>query len=244
MVIGNQNAKCQGNQLKVYLHILNSERMPLIHTEQGHHETTLSIWEIHEDLEFFRNNLDLNTEDEDFLNNIHPRRAIEWAASRYLLKTLISSVVPFSCLHDHHGRPYIPDDPRYISISHSYGMAAVGISHAALGIDIQRETEKINRIQTKFIGDAERATIGPDPASALLHLAWSAKEAMFKLYSRGEIDFKKHLQVNLPQSVDRYGMVKGTISKHEEYIACDIHYRFIHGYIWVYALASEVTKPC
>jgi len=212
--------------------------MPLIHTEEGSHDTTLSIWEIHEDLEFFRNNLDLNEEDNNFLNNIHPRRAIEWAASRYLLKSLIGSPVPFSCLHDHHGRPYIPDDPRYVSISHSYGMAAVGISLNAIGIDIQRETEKINGIQNKFIGETERATIGSNPTSAILHLAWSAKESMFKLYGRGEIDFKTHLHVELPKKVDRYGIVKGTVSKSDTLIDCDIRYRFIHGYIWVYAMPA------
>lgn len=207
----------------------------MIHTEEGHNETTVGIWEIHEELDYFRSNLDLNEEDDNFLNRIHPRRAIEWAASRFLLKTLIGTTAPFSCLYDNHGRPYIPDDPRYISISHSYGMAAVGISDVQLGIDIQRETQKIVKIQTKFIGVDERASIGPNPTSALLHLAWSAKEAMFKLYGRGEIDFKTHLHVDLPTSVERYGLIRGTVSKPGVQISCDIQYRFIHGYIWVYA---------
>ena len=212
--------------------------MPLIHTEQGRHDTTIGIWEIHEELDFFRKNLELNEEDEIFLENIHPRRAIEWAASRYLLKSLIGTAAPFSCLYDNHGRPYIPDDPRYISISHSYGMAAVGISNDPLGVDIQRETEKIIRIQTKFVGKDERARLGNDPTSSILHLAWSAKEAMFKLYSKGEIDFKKHLHLELPEIVDRYGIVKGSVLKPGVHINCEIHYRFIHGYIWVYAIPA------
>ena len=212
--------------------------MPLIHTEQGRRDTTIGIWEIHEELEFFRSNMDLNEEDEQFLDHIHPRRAIEWAASRFLLKTLIGRAAPFSCLYDNHGRPYIPEDPRYISISHSYGMAAVAISSGRLGIDIQRDTEKIARIQGKFIGAEERSRIGENPTSAMLHLVWSAKESMFKLYSRGKIDFKTDLHVDLPEAVDRYGIVKGTISKPDEHIVCDIHYRFIHGYIWVYAIPS------
>ena len=212
--------------------------MPLIHTEQGRRGTTIGIWEIHEDLDFFRSNLDLNEEDENFLSDIHPRRAIEWAASRFLLKILIGTGAPFSCLYDNNGRPYIPEDPRYISISHSYGMAAVAISNGPLGIDIQRETEKIVRIQGKFIGEKERSQIGHDATSAVLHLTWSAKESMFKLYSRGAIDFKKHLHVDLPEAVERYGIVKGTISKPGEHIGCDIHYRFIHGYIWVYAIEA------
>ena len=212
--------------------------MPLIHTEQGRRDTTIGIWEIHEDLDFFRSILDLDEEDEIFLSQIHHRRAIEWAATRFLLKTLIGTGAPFSCLYDNHGRPYIPEDPRYISISHSYGMAAVAISDGPIGIDIQRETEKIDRIQGKFIGEEERSRIGHDPTSSVLHLAWSAKESMFKLYSRGEIDFKKHLHVDLPEAIDRYGIVKGTISKPGELIVCDILYRFIHGYIWVYAIET------
>jgi phosphopantetheinyl transferase len=210
--------------------------MPLIHTEQGRLETSIGIWEIHEDLDFFRNHLDLNEEDENFLNGIHPRRALEWAASRYLLKTLSGHPTPFSSLYDQHGRPYMLDDPRYVSISHSYGMAAVGISMAPFGLDIQRQTDKVVHIQAKFIGEDERNKIGSDPSSAVLHLAWSAKEAMFKLYSKGSVDFRKHLHLELPDEVDRYGSIKGTILKEGVHIDCDIQYRFIHGYIWVYAL--------
>lgn len=210
--------------------------MPLIHTEQGRHETRIGIWEIHENLEFFRMNLELNQDDQTFLDTIHPRRAIEWAASRYLLKTLAGTGVPFACLRDQNGRPYIPGDPRYISISHSYGMAAVCISQNRIGIDIQRQTDKIFKIQSKFIGGIEREIIGKNPASAILHLAWSAKEAMFKLYSLGGIDFKKHLYTELPEPVDQFGVIKGTISKTGERIRCEIQYRFLHGYIWVYAI--------
>jgi 4'-phosphopantetheinyl transferase len=239
MVIGTQTAKCPQNHLKDYLHLFNILGMPLIHTEEGRLETKIGIWEIHEELDFFRKNLDLNEEDENFLDSIHPRRAIEWAASRYLLKTLSGNTTHFSCLHDHHGRPYMPDDPRYISISHSYGMAAVGISQEPFGVDIQRLSEKVVKIQSKFIGKEERARIGDEPSKAMLHLAWSAKEAMFKLYSLGEIDFKKHLFVDLPDEAGRYGQIAGTISKPKEHIICDLHYRFIHGYIWVYAISAQ-----
>ena len=117
-------------------------------------------------------------------------------------------------------------------------MAAVGISNVTLGIDVQRQTDKIIKIQTKFVGKDERSAIGSEPSSVMLHLIWSAKEAMFKLYSRGEIDFKKHLHVELPSQVERYGLINGIISKEEKQIVCDIHYRFIHGYIWVYAITT------
>lgn len=212
--------------------------MPLIHSEKGKNNTVISIWEIHENLEFFKDRLDLSEEDDAFLKRIHERRAVEWAASRYLLKTMLGRAVPFECIADEYGKPFIPDDSRHVSISHSWGMAMIGLSDGPLGIDIQRESAKIEKLQSKFVSRDEYPE-GTDHLSIeTLHLVWSAKEAMFKLFSRGKLDFKKHLRLQLPSDIDRYGVVKGTIRKDEFEFHCDISYRFIRGYIWVYALPA------
>lgn len=212
--------------------------MPLIHSEKGKHNTDIAIWEIHENLAFFKERLELTEEDIAFLENIHERRAIEWAASRYLLKTMLDRPVPFECIADQHGKPFIPDDPRHLSISHSWGMAMIGLSDKTLGVDIQRESDKIERLRSKFVADDEYPP-GVDHINVeTLHLAWSAKEAMFKLFAKGELDFKKHLKLQLPPDVDRYGVINGTILKNEVEIRCEINYRFIRGYIWVYAIPA------
>ena len=209
--------------------------MPIIHKEEARHNTQLAIWEIHEEMDYFMERLELTQSDQAFLDGIHPRRAIEWAASRYLLKVMLDRAVPFDCLVDDHGKPYIPDDPRHISISHSYGMASIALSDAPIGIDIQRETHKITRLYHKFVSDAELQVLDP-LSEADMHLFWSAKEAMFKLHGKGELDFRKHLHIDLHDHITSYGKVPGKISKGDLEIRCEIHYRFIHSYIWVYAL--------
>ena len=209
--------------------------MPIIHRETARNNTELAIWEIHEELTYFKQRLELSDEDHAFLHNIHPRRAIEWAASRYLLKLLLDRAIPFDCLTDDHGKPYIPDDPREISISHSYGMVSVALSDSPVGIDIQRESPKIERLHSKFISPSEQERVA-EMTTSDMHLFWSAKEAMFKLYGRGKLDFRQHMNVQLTDHVGRYGTVEGSVHKGDEFIRCEIQYRFIHGYIWAYAI--------
>jgi len=212
--------------------------MPLIHSESAKHSSQIAIWEIHENLNFFKEKLELSEQDEEFLANIHERRAVEWAASRYLLKTMLDRPVPFECIADDHGKPYVPDDPRHISISHSWGMAMVGMSDSAIGVDVQRESEKVSKIHHKFIAPEDYPVGIENLPTDTMHLAWSAKEALYKLFGKGEVDFRKHLRLELPADIDRYGKITGLIMKNEQHLTCEINYRFFRGYIWVYALPA------
>jgi hypothetical protein len=42
----------------------------------------------------------------------------------------------------------------------------------------------------------------PENKNMPLTLIWSSKEALFKWYGRGEVDFKKHLQLQGVETVD------------------------------------------
>lgn len=209
--------------------------MGLLHSENTAHGTRIMVWKIEEDIAYFFDRLKLTENDEAFLEGIHPRRALEWAASRLLLRRLTGIAAPFDCLADVNGRPYIPGDSRHISISHSAGAAAVAISDAPIGLDIQADSDTLDRIAPKFARPEELNAIRESSDRRLLQLCWSAKEALFKLYGKGKVDFRRDLLLELPDEALHEGHFIGIIDKDNSPIHCKIQYHFIDNYAFVYA---------
>ena len=71
------------------------------------------------------------------------------------------------------------------------GMVAV-ITHPSLpcGLDIEQRNAKIGRIARKFVNAEEEAFCSATDLDRL-HIIWGAKEAMFKWYGLGGVDFRK-----------------------------------------------------
>ena len=81
------------------------------------------------------------------------------------------------------------NDGRKISISHSSDLIAVIISEKKAAVDIEKISNKPLKILHKFISNNDSILDNKMEAT----LAWSAKEAIYKLHQRGEIDFKKDI---------------------------------------------------
>lgn len=121
-------------------------------------------------------------------------RRIEWLAVRRLMHQLgIAS--PIAYLPS--GKPYLKDDKRHITISHTRGYAAVAISETnPIGLDIEQRTDKVCRVQHKFLSPEEKSLLPSEKKNieALL-IIWTAKEAMFKLVDKEGIDFAEHFHL-------------------------------------------------
>ncbi len=122
-------------------------------------------------------------------------RRIEWLAVRRLMHQLgIAS--PIAYLPS--GKPYLKDDERHITISHTRGYAAVAISETnPIGLDIEQRTDKVCRVQHKFLSPEEKSLLPSEKKNieALL-IIWTAKEAMFKLVDKEGIDFAEHFHLD------------------------------------------------
>src|SRR6201999_144711 len=106
-------------------------------------------------------------------------------------------------------QPFLAGHRFHFSISHcgSYAAAIVS-SNSRVGVDIELITPRIEIVAHKFLSEEESHFFNEDYTLFLeqwglrgrvyqefLTLIWSAKEALFKWYGRGELDFKRDMQV-------------------------------------------------
>lgn len=95
------------------------------------------------------------------------------------------------------GKPHLKDG-KHISISHSHNFTGIIISSAnEVGIDIERQREKILRIAHKFTPLQEYRTLANTEALIQkLTQVWCAKESLYKIYATPGLSFLNHIEVH------------------------------------------------
>ena len=165
--------------------------------------TKLGIWKIEEPEDFFLAEVPLQQ------SITHPHKRLQHLAGRYLLKYLFPDFPYDEILIADTRKPYLPGEQYHFSISHcgDYAAAIVSSTHR-VGIDIEIPSPKVERISHKFIHQNEKQWLHgflgePQTSRSVLRtnlklqtILWSAKEAIFKWYSLGGVDFKEHMQLS------------------------------------------------
>jgi phosphopantetheinyl transferase len=170
--------------------------LPLFYQHNINETTKLAVWKIEEEENFFLQHVPLQRE------ITHPHKRLQHLAGRYLLRYLFPDFPYKEILIADTRKPYLPNEQYHFSISHSgnYAAALVSSDHRT-GIDVEKVSKKIPAIMHKFMHENDllysNASYLYDRSPLhLLTIMWSAKEALFKWYSLGEIDFKEHMQLN------------------------------------------------
>ena len=113
------------------------------------------------------------------------KRQLEYILTRLLLHQIDENL---KILYNEFGAPTLNNN-KNISISHSSDLIAVIISEKKAAVDIEKISNKPLKIIHKFISNNDSILDNKMEAT----LAWSAKEAVYKLHQKGEIDFKKDI---------------------------------------------------
>jgi len=139
------------------------------------------------------------------------RRRTEWLTTRWLLQNVLSKDIEIS--YQATGKPELKNADLSISISHCQEIVAVLIhtKGKSVGLDCETIAPRILKIKHKF-AKRESSYIQQNELENLT-VIWCAKEAMFKLYSKGAIDFNEHLKVNDFDFSTEGGTFTGTILK-------------------------------
>jgi phosphopantetheinyl transferase (holo-ACP synthase) len=91
------------------------------------------------------------------------------------------------------GKPFLVNSKEYISISHSQNFIGILKAPFDVGLDIEEINERIIKIKNRFLNAKELKLF--DSSIENLTIAWTLKEALFKLNTRNGIDFRNELLI-------------------------------------------------
>jgi 4'-phosphopantetheinyl transferase len=218
--------------------------MPVLFTFKPSAESTLSVWKISEPLHQLERLFFKGKFDEEYININNHQRKMQWLAVRLsLMEILQGSSVSIDYLPS--GCPRLNNSNFHISVTHTPDFAAVFISSQPCGIDMEKISPRIFRISSKFLSEEERSIEGVENSTEKLLLVWCAKEALFKLYSKGEVDFKKHLKVYEFNYHPNGGKIAASIIKDDLTGRFIAEYKIIedHLLVWVNSNYPEEITP-
>jgi len=98
--------------------------------------------------------------------------------------------------YDEVGKPHLTDGKK-ISITHSNNFTGIIVGETEeVGIDIEKQRDKILRIAHKFTPIEEYRTIAnTDALIRKLTIVWGCKEALYKIYAEPGLSFIHHIKV-------------------------------------------------
>ena len=138
--------------------------------------------------------------------------------------------------YDLKGKPFL-NKQKGISISHSNEIVAIGISNEIdFGIDVQFKTDKVFKIQSKFLSEMESKFIEKKNDLESLIKVWSAKESIYKALGKEGVSFSKDLEIDTINDKDLFRA--GYYKKDNIKIKFDLDFLFIDEYIICYAKKS------
>ncbi len=228
--------------------------MPVFYQENINDFTSLAIWKIEEPEAFFLQKVPLQRE------ITHPHKRLQHLAGRYLLQYLYPEF-PFDQLQIASTRqPFLPEAQFHFSISHCGDYAAALVSEdKRVGIDIEIPRSKIIDISSKFLNESERKHFKiENPSPLILHIQnnhddylnfppflpvvlWSAKEAVYKWYSYGGVDFKEQIHLNDFNFSEKGGIINAFFQQKQTRIPLQLHYRLFNEICLVWLMTDLET---
>ena len=169
--------------------------MPLLHTIKHNQSTQIYVWRITESYEQLLSEVTLNEKNqarlETMKSEMHRRGFL--SVRKLLQETGYSDM---DLYYDEFGKPHLHDG-RHISITHSHEFSAIVYSDVNIGIDMEKQREKIRVIADKFTAPLEESYLDKDRDDYIrkLTVIWGAKEAIFKIRNEIGISFKDHIKV-------------------------------------------------
>lgn len=152
---------------------------------------TILIWTFDEDEIFDHQNL-IEAENRSRVERFLPEKLAEYL----MIRTMLKSIYPdHKILYKTIGQPYLFPKDAFISITHSFPLAALAISKKRIGIDLEKITTKILRIKEKFVHPNEFFWIDKRYEVEFLTVIWVIKEALYKLHASKYWSLKKHYEV-------------------------------------------------
>ena len=158
--------------------------------------TQVFIWKIEESIDELKQGITLSENGKTRLDSMKSELHQKGFLSiRHLLKNI--GLEDADLIYDDFGKPHLKNG-KFISITHSYTFTGIIISDdVPVGIDIEKQREKILKIAHKFTPIQEYNTIANvDAKISKLTIVWGAKESLYKIYGKKKLLFLHHIYIN------------------------------------------------
>jgi len=204
--------------------------MPLFKKIQHSEDTQVLVWEITESKSELLQNLNLTKASKERIKGMRSELHQKGFLSvRQLLRNV--GYTDADLFYTEDGKPHLKDG-KHITITHSFTFSAIAISDNEIGIDIEKNRNKIIKIAPKFVAD-EYDFMAEENVVEFLTVVWGAKESLFKIHPDGGLLFKHHLPIEPFKLIDK--KTKGWIKKDSFYEVYQIFFEQFKGFTLVFA---------
>src|SRR5690606_1887491 len=205
--------------------------MPLYKTITISDHTKILIWKIDESIEDLQKDICITDNCEGRISSMKSQIHQKGLFSvRQLLKAAGYEVS--ALYYDENGKPHLKDGT-YISITHSFIFSAIIISkNIEVGIDIEKQRDKISIIAHKFINYEYNYLTDEDVRK--LTVVWCIKESLYKAFATQGMSFKRHTKV-VPFELDELKAI-GWIHYKSEVQKYKVDFIEFEGFTCAYAL--------
>ena len=170
----------------------------------------------------------------DRINSIHRKK--EFLGLRLALKYCMNGRETI-IHHTAGGKPILADNSLKISFSHCKNWISVMVHPTfEVGIDIEKPTEQLMKIHTRFLGSEELLDFKKYNDLNYLRVVWSTKEALYKIIGESAYNFANQIRI-LPFELKQEGDLKAFFPKTgKEFL---VHYQLTDHYTLAYSIDNE-----
>ena len=158
-------------------------------------EAVIGVWQITETEEELK---ELSSTPSDEMEEISFIRSESLRKQRLAVRALLNTMFDDKVYLSHHdnGKPYIENNPINISITHTAKYVAVILHEEEnVGIDIESLDRDFSAVEKKALSEDEIDDLEDEKRNEQLAIYWCAKEAVFKLLSRYNVDFAEQIEI-------------------------------------------------
>ena len=197
-------------------------------------EAEIAVWQITETEEELK---ELSATPSDEMEEISFIRSESLRKQRLAVRALLNTLFDEKVYLSHHdnGKPYLENNPVNISITHTEKYVAVILHEEEnVGIDIESLDRDFSAVEKKALSEDEIDDLEDDKRNEQLAIYWCAKEAVFKLLSRYNVDFAEQIEIERFRPRGE-GELEATFTSKNEEEEFDLEYITFdrHVLVWV-----------
>ena len=197
-------------------------------------EAVIAVWQITETEEELK---ELSATPSDEMEEISFIRSESLRKQRLAVRALLNTLFDEKVYLSHHdnGKPYLENNPVNISITHTEKYVAVILHEEEnVGIDIESLDRDFSAVEKKALSEDEIDDLEDEKRNEQLAIYWCAKEAVFKLLSRYNVDFAEQIEIERFRPRGE-GELEATFTSKNEEEEFDLEYITFdrHVLVWV-----------